>query len=628
MNEVLPHILAQARRGPCPTCGAPLQLAEAGREARCDFCGGGSELSFTLRAIEPDAAKLEKARIKGATRWLKKQAAYEPCTCPGCGAEFEADTSQSIQTCEYCGAQSKLETRLVPITTEDVAEPQERTRADVENQNHRHIDYPWSVAGEQLVWRLLHEPDLATRVNLATRYNNWNSINHTAAHFLPWTLKVIQRDEDAVAFMAADVIGKLLCEGDPTLWPGVIQAVRGAAFDVNLKPCVLHELALGKGVCVKTLIDTAEYAAAHGAPELAWQALWGVQTLIGRNFPEHPVIAQIVLYRLFYLNGPVLGWALDALRNSYLRGRYPIEFLLRAIDEIGAERPRIVPHLLDCLYIQRTEDDAEFRKRLGWIRDAVSWGGKAAAFEMLFTPPGDDSALYEEAIELVDGHLDDPQAGPSVETALMRLITAQKDRTDPAIDKLIERRGESLPDRVKREYIRRNPETSLLDTSVKYYWQSEPKRELDHELEALIAHWKQGIREGVDDYRGRLAQARKFRDSVKADVELFLRDGPATIPLTAEAEAKLKKKQEREAGIARRESVQPEVERVQEELAAVQQDYGSRIQKLSEAMSGAMQDQKAMRRYSNEMTALAEAMRARVEELQAELQRLIEGATE
>lgn len=623
MQEVLPHILAQARRGPCPTCGAPLQLAESGREARCDFCGGGSELSFTLRAIEPEAAKLEKARIKGATRWIKKQAMFEPCTCPGCGAEFDADTGQSIQTCKYCGAQSKLETRLVPITTEDVAEPQERTKADVENQRRDRIDYPWSVAGEQLVWRLLNEPDQATRVNLATRYNAWININHTAAHFLPWTLKVIQRDEDAVAFIACDVIGKLLCEGDPTLWPGVIQAVRGVVFNRNVKPCIVQELALGKGVCVKTLIDAAEYAAANGVPEQAWPALWGVQTLIGRNFDEHPVIAQIVLYRLFYLSGPVLGWGLSVLRESYLRGRYPTEILLRAIDEINVERPKLVPHLLDCLYMGEAESAEEFRERLGWIRDSVSWGGRAAGFEVLYVPPGDDSALYKEAIELIDETLDHPQAGGSVETALMRLITARKDSTHPAIDALIERRGENLSDRVKREYIRRNPETSLLDSSKKYYWESEPKRALDPELEELIAIWKQGIRDGVDDYRSRMDAARKYRDSVKAEVELFLRDGPATIPLTAEAARRLEKDRKQKALHEARQKAKPDIDRVHDELNRVQEEYSKKLMDMSAKMQDHMQDQKAMQDYSAKMMKVSEEMQAKIAELQQQLQDLI-----
>ncbi|MBZ0135620.1 MAG: OmpH family outer membrane protein [Planctomycetes bacterium] len=623
MHELLPHILAQARRGPCPTCGAPLQLAESGREARCNFCGGASTLSYTLRAIEPEAAKLEKARIKGATRWMKKQAAYEPCTCPGCGAEFNADTSQSIQSCKYCGAESKLETRLLPITTDDVAEPQERTRADAENQRRGRIDYPWSISGEQLVWRLLHEPDAGTRVNVASYYNKWIYIDHTAAHFLPWTLRVIQRDVDAVAFMAADVIGKLLCEGDPTLWPGVIQAVRGVVFDANVKPCIVQELALGEGVCVKTLIDAAEYAAGNGVLGQAWPALWGVQTLIGRNFDEHPVIAQIVLYRLFYLNGPVLGWALDALRNSYLRGRYPIEFLLRAIDEIGAERPQIVPHLLECLYIGPAENADEFRKRLSWIREAISWGGKAAAFELLYTPPVDDRALYEEAIDLVDEYLDDPQAGESVETALMRLITNEREHTNPAIDALIVKRGESLNDRVKREYIRRNPQTALLDTSKPYYWQSEPKRALSPELEALVAQWKQGIRDGVDDYRTRMDAARKFRDSVQGEVELFLRDGPATIPLTETAAAEVEKDRKQKQRNAERKQRQPEVDRIQAEMNRVQSEYSQKLMDMSGKMQDSMHDQKAMQDYSAQMMKLAEEMQTRIGALQKELQRLL-----
>jgi hypothetical protein len=115
-------------------------------------------------------------------------------------------------------------------------------------------------------------------------------------------------------------------------------------FDVKAKRTILSELGLGKGVCVKTLIDAAEYAAVHGDRDYCCHSLWAVNTLIGRNFPEHPTIAEIVLYRLFYVTGPVLGWALYTMRESYLRGRYPWQTLARAVDELAAERPDVVPH--------------------------------------------------------------------------------------------------------------------------------------------------------------------------------------------------------------------------------------------------------------------------------------------
>ena len=580
-----------------------MQLADAGREARCSFCGGGSQLKFTLRAIEPDAAELQKPKVKGASRWIEKQAKFEDCICPGCGASFAANASQAIQTCKYCGAQSKLETRLLPITTEDVPAPQERTDADLENKQRDRIDYPWDLSTEQLCWRVLNERDLNKRVNIAGSFQSWGHINHTAAHFLPWLLKHIQTDHDAVAFAAADAVGKLLCEGDPTLWPGVIQACRGVVFDVHGKSCILHELGLGKGVCVKTLIDAAEFAASHGARDYACQALWSVNTLIGRNFDEHPVIAQIVLYRLFYVTGPVLGWALYTMRSSYLRGRFPIAELVRAIDELSIERPQVVEHLLDCLYA----GDEPLESRVAFVRNAQGWGGRAAGFELMYKANA-DTRVMKEACALIEADLDHPNAGQSADGALYRLITGD-DKTHPAIDELVKRRGENLSTRVKREYIRRNPDTKLLKTDKPYYWESEPKREFDPEMQKLVDQWDEGIRAAVDQYHEQTEAARKLqREADKLEEPLFLREGPATLPLSAEYKEAVQKKEDEET---RRDDQQAEMERIQA-------DYQKQIEVLQQKMMADMSNPTAVQKYSAEMMKLVEDMQAKMQKLWGE----------
>lgn len=603
MFDLIPDVLSRAHRGICPTCGAAMPLAESGRQASCEFCGGSSELQHRLRAVEASAGELNAPRIKGATRWLRKQARYESCTCPGCGAEFQADTEHSIQTCQYCGTQSKLETRLVAITPADVDPPQCRTRADLENQKRGRLDYPWSVGTEQLIWRVINEPDLMRRVNLAQRFQNWGYINHTAVHFLPWLLRHVNTDEDVVAIAACDVVGKLLCQGDPTLWPGTIQACRGAIFDVRAKRTILNELGLGKGVCVKTLIDAAEYASTHGDRDYACHALWAVNTLIGRNFGEHPTIAEIVLYRLFYVTGPVLGWALYTMRNSYLRGRYPWQTLARAIDELAAERPEVVPHLLECVYTRQAEAPEEYRERIAFIRNARSWGGRAAAAEGLGLPPEHDEGLYAEAFDALEPVLDDPQAAASADTMIYRMICERRDRTPAAANELVRRRGESLSHRVKREFIRRNPQTTLLDTSVRYNWQSDPKRELDPEMDRLLQVWKEGINAAVDAYRSRVKELQPQREEArKLEVEVFLDDGPATLPLGEEYARKQREQQQREQ----------DFEDQQNALAELQQDYQQRIEELSQKMMANMDNQQAIQKYSQEMTRLTTEMQDKV----------------
>ncbi|MBK8207763.1 MAG: hypothetical protein IPK87_13395 [Planctomycetes bacterium] len=605
MYDVIPESLSRSHRGICPTCGAPLQLAESGRDARCAFCGGGSTLQYRLRGIESSAGTLQRPDIKGATRWLKKQASYEKCTCPGCGAEFDADTEQAIQTCKYCGAQSKLETRLVAITTDDVDPPQERTEADHENQRRDCIDYPWNVGIEQLVWRILHEPELLPRLALAMDFERWNNINHSAVHFLPWLLKHAMTDHDAVAAAISDAVGKLLCEGDPTLWPGVIQACRGVVFDTQAKRVVLSELALGKAVCVKTLIDAAEYAG-HRDRDYACHALWSVNTLIGRNFDEHPVIAEIVLYRMFYVTGPVLGWSLYTMRSSYLRGRYPWQTLWQAIDELGADRPEVVPHLLDCFFAPPTETADDYRARLALLAKATSWGGAAAAAEILGDPPGHDNELYAMAIAALDPWLSHEQAGFSARKAMYDLLCAQSDNTAPAFDDWVRQHGEALDARFKREYIRRNKNTPLLDTSKPYYWDSDPKRPLDPEMERLLEVWKEGINAAVDNFRARMDELRPLREQARElDPLVFLREGPATIPVkqsVLDAEKKVVEAEQR-------------VEVNTAEMERLQNEYSRKMQELSQQMMANMSDQKLIMKLSAEMQKLSQDLQEQMKKL-------------
>ncbi|MBX3461245.1 MAG: hypothetical protein KF696_14970 [Planctomycetes bacterium] len=605
MYDVIPESLSRARRGICPTCGAPLQLAESGRETRCAFCGGGSRLQYRLRAMESSAGALQRPDIKGATRWLRKQGSYEKCTCPGCGAEFDANTEQTIQTCKYCGAQSKLETRLVAITTEDVDEPQERTEADLENQRRDRLDYPWAVGIEQLVWRILHEPELMPRLALAMHFEWWANINHSTAHFLPWLLKHAMTDHDAVAAAISDAVGKLLCEGDPTLWPGVIQACCGVVFDTQAKRVVLSELALGKAVCVKTLIDAAEYAGSLDR-DYACHALWGVNTLIGRNFDEHPVIAQIVLYRMFYVTGPVLGWALYTMRQSYLRGRYPWQTLWRAIDELGADRPEVVPHLLECFYVPPAESADDYRERLALFAKATSWGGAAAAAEVLGDPPQHDNALYAQAIAALDPWLNHEHAGFSARRSMYGLLTAQSESTAPAFDAWVKAHGEALDARFKREYIRRNKDTALLETSKPYYWDSDPKRPLDPEMERLLGVWNEGINAAVDSFRARQDELRPMRDEArKLEPPVFLRQGPATLPI-------------KQAVVQAEQKVQEEEKRVEDktaEMERLQNEYSQKVQQLSERMMANMTDQKLMMKLTAEMQKLSHDLQEKMQKL-------------
>ncbi len=607
MSHALPDILVQSRRGICPNCGAAVALADSGRTARCGFCGGESDLSYRLRKLEPGIddfhPPVKPLHGKGATRWLGLQGRYMQLKCPGCGDEFKADSSHSIQTCGSCGTQSKLETRLVSITTQDVNPPQRRTSTDYDNQRRDKLDYPWEVGTEHLIWRVLHEPDLPKRVKIAMAFENWGSINHTMAHFLPWLLEGVMRDHDAVAFGVLDAVGKLLCKEDPTLILPVLQGCQKAVHEPGLKPRLLFELSLGPAVCVKLLLDAVESAQQRGDTTVMNNAMWGVHTLIGRNFPDHPRIAEVVLYRLFHLEGLALAWAINLMRTSYLRGRFPVTVLIAAIDELSLERPQVVHHLIDSIYAGECADGQEFLARVALIRNALAWGGQAAAAEYLGVPPVDDDALYAAAVEVLEPLLDDERALWSAERALHRLMTGQEKLAAPALHGLVQRRGEALSYRLKREFIRRHPDTKLLDTSQKYWWQSDPVRPLDPDIERMIGEWKAGFKDSVDEDRRQRDAAREFRNQFK-DVDASDDwEGPATLPLKPEVIQAQQEEAAREQREAEQDANRGAAHAEQERITAEYMAWVTELMQRMPGMTPAQQQQ-----ASADIQARAQAM--------------------
>lgn len=536
-EEVLPDVLWRSRRGLCPNCGASLKLTDSGREVRCDFCGGSSQVERRLRKLEPEVAEqpLPKPQIKGATRWIRLHGARERCTCPGCGGEFEVGETQQIVRCTNCGTESKVEARMRALTTETVQGPQRRTRADQQNQHRKRIEYPWDVTTEMLCWRVINEPDPDTRLALASCFESWGFINPTTAHFLPWLLQQVQRDNDAVAAAIADAVGKLLCNEDESLFLPVLQAAAEAMLDPQGKRCIMSEVGLGPPIGIKPLLDAAEVAAARGQRDHACHALWGVNTMFGRNFPAHERMTEVVLYRMFYLTGPVLGWAVYYLQGGCHCGyTHPWVKLAPMIDEFAQERPGVAKELRRCLLALDAGSGAEYRTRLDLLAAMHTPLARVAAAENLGKPPGGDPALCERVVNLLDPMLDRPD---EVEGAVagLRVLIRDTEAVPDAVLALVRRRGESLPERVKREFRAKLPGSDLLDRSKVYYWQSEPKPPEDPEVRKLMADWDAGIRATVDHEYKLRDSLRPVRDAARErDVPIFLEDEPPTIPLKPE----------------------------------------------------------------------------------------------
>lgn len=537
MFDVLPEILRKSRRGMCPTCGAPLKLIEAGRDARCDFCGGDCRLEHRLRKLEPEVGLDEapkRDRVKGVTRWLSPKGKREQCECPGCGNSFAPETDHSHQKCPYCGSESKLEARLAALTPHNTQGPQRRTEADRLNQSRDKIDYPWDVWTEQLCWRVLNEPDLMHRLNLAQNFSSWGVINPTTAHFLPHLLAHIQHDHDAVAREVGDAVGKLLCSDDANYAVPVLQACAGVVFDVHGKRTILSELALGRGVCVKLLLDVAEVANAQGARDYACHACWGVNTIFGRNFDQHETMAEIVLYRMFYLTGTVLGWAVYIFKGGFHCGyRLPWKKLVQAMDDFAHERPELLGELRQCFYLGHAETPQDYAERIAVLGGLSHPQARAAAGTILGPPPGHDEALGLQAVELFQPLLADEATRTWAILALRRVISGcEMGKVPQSIRNWVKQNLDTLPTEIKRELRWRESDKGILPEKEVYYWTSDPKDEPTPELRKLLDEWDIGIRSAVDtEHKQAAAMRRLAEEAATLEVPVMLEEGPATIPL-------------------------------------------------------------------------------------------------
>ena len=208
MTAVLPATLYRLKRGLCPHCGAPLRLASDTPVTRCGFCGGEAVLERRLRKVEPEVAgaplrlyfsgeQAEASVSPGEAPWVRskqfRQADVDRAACPGCGdpIEFQDDafTVAAIH-CRSCGTASKVERRLrapEPDPSREVPRPR---RADDRRRNNAEDADPET---EHLIYRIVHETDLATRVVLArTLSENWCYATQTCARLLPALLEAVR----------------------------------------------------------------------------------------------------------------------------------------------------------------------------------------------------------------------------------------------------------------------------------------------------------------------------------------------------------------------------------------------------------------------------------------------------
>ena len=530
MSEVLPGILARSRRGLCPTCGAALDLKDSERLVTCDFCGAQSSVVRRLRKQDADVDLPELGTGEGGERderWLAAalgESRPETVTCPGCGANVEGDLAHEVITCASCGTQCKVERRMVRPKAEAPAAPERRTRADFEQQRRGESPLKWDVETELLIWHILNEPDPVRQVAYALKFDEWATINATTVYFLPHVLALAQKSDLRLAGPIAECVGKLLCQEDARLFAPTLEACEPFTRDPRGCTELLHQIGLGNARGMKLLLDSADAAARAGAVDYAANALWAAHTIVERNYDEHPVIAEIMLYRLFYLSPTVMGWVLHVLQSG--EGGYVFKdpyALLEFIDDCAFERPELVSFLSTRPYAPDVTDTSELRDRLGFIDRLVSKPAKAAALTALTNiAPEAPADVLAAAVAFMDPWLDDPELCPAA-TAQLRRTIKDGEGIAPPLVQLIGRRGHTLPEIVQREVHWKVPDNTLLDFGkIPPYYDGDPEVALTPVVAQALEAYDQAIRQAVNVRDDEREAAGAFWQAARdLDVRLF-----------------------------------------------------------------------------------------------------------
>jgi DNA-directed RNA polymerase subunit RPC12/RpoP len=510
----VPLSLFHTGRAQCPDCGAALALLDQGALVRCQYCGGTAVVERRLRTLEPvipGEFVMADAPVESARQIQPSQiiggVAQDESHCPTCGIELEMADTQAIRTCRHCGTQSKIERRLLrnPDADEALAARERAAAAHMQKQ----FD-----ATEKLLVIVETETDLAKRVRAGWELGEfWIHVNLRAARVLPRIIQVLRSARPELEMPLAELVGKLLCNDDLVQANAVLRAAEKCTFDVNGSQTLLRELSLGSGIGLKLLLDTADYAGTRGAVEYACSALWAVNTMIERNYADRMRLAEIVLYRLLYLKGPVQAWAIELAKGQMGLGcRFPTPTLLHFIDDCAAERPELVPHIRQCFYVGLATTEAEFLNRLELVDQLLTIPAKTAALEHLYAPPetASDAAVSKSLARLLDLTSD-----PNLGTAAIRAIVDWIDENLPlreCLHQMVRERGDALPEEIRRSYLRKMPDAKTLSPlPVKYQnIQPEPRTAFDQQLEEWKQMWGTGIRAAAAKHTLKQAVAREY----------------------------------------------------------------------------------------------------------------------
>lgn len=546
MTQVLPEVLFRTKRGLCPGCGTPLPLDVDAPSLTCPFCGQEAVLERRLRKLEPevDGAPLriyfDSHQAASGTAeperapWFRsprlRQAVVERTVCPGCGDGIDLDDDDVTVTtvrCRSCGTDSRVERRLWAPPPDPATEVPRPRHPDEYDPTH---DGAHDHETEHLIHRIVTEPDPIARVNLARRFDEWRFVNPTSARLLPALLKAARGAEPAFQWTACQLVCKLLCQGSPEIRNTTLRACERFLFDLDAPRTLVLELGMGDAAGLKLLLDAAEFATREGDIDFAAAALLAVDWMFQRNYGQHEVMGQILLYRMLYLSGPVLAYAFLIAQRQRIGFYFKAEVLLAFMDEAAVERPGLIAELGRCFYVGLPKDEEECRRRMAFFGTLKTDASRAAALREWVWPPEEaPEDVYRDLGALFLPLVEQPALREAAEEALRKLVTEPRE-VPAVVHELIASRGAALPVEMRRAYRQKlpdNPYVKYGDPTIPY-WESPPAHQLTPELAKAKAQWD----EGLDRAHARNQEIQQAaREVPHRDVKIFdgVHDGPAPV---------------------------------------------------------------------------------------------------
>ncbi|MBZ0136773.1 MAG: hypothetical protein K8I27_10410 [Planctomycetes bacterium] len=491
MSDAVPVSLFLTRRALCPGCGAALQLEPGQSEIACRFCSSVSYVERRLRTIESELRNgLEPSQIEHKTRFIPAHsigaAASAETACPGCGGTIEISSSQDTTTCPHCGSGAKVERRLVPRTEEDwsaygddadlkafaardpvVLDP---AYPDGYSRLSEEAKTQWSdELDDERVLTLLTATDLDRQFRAAKNFQGWGEMTPRRERLLARVMTLCCDAPPELQYcIASEIINNLLFgnAASDANKRAVFRAAGRSLFRPGLSRPLIRELGLAfDGATLKLMLELAEYQLKHDRLDDAGHALHGAAMAM-RDYGMRFEVGEVILYRLLYLEPPILAWVIhQSIHDWQVEDYWQV---VQFVDDCAFERPELAPVIHGKLGGPMSPTNfTQYRALLDRIDSLLSPLAQQFALDKYsYHPdrgkadPGVDDLAY--ILNWLGPRLDDPLFHKVVRRQIERFI-GQLERQDlPPIDAFIKQHGEALPPHIRYRYLSVRPDTDLI----------------------------------------------------------------------------------------------------------------------------------------------------------------------